>query len=68
LPREQIVVDTEAKYCYNRNKLASKVILSVVKIQQKEIPKVVDKGVERHYNRNKLASNVFVDVVEIQQK
>jgi hypothetical protein len=34
------------------------VILSVVKIQQKEIPKVVDKGVERHYNRNKLASNV----------
>jgi hypothetical protein len=33
------------------------VLLSVVKIQQKEIPKVVDKGVERHYNRNKLASN-----------
>jgi hypothetical protein len=44
------------------------VLLSVVKIQQKEIPKVVDKSVERHYNRNKSASNAFVDVVEIQQK
>jgi hypothetical protein len=25
---------------------------TVVEIQQKEISKVVDKGVERHYNRN----------------
>jgi hypothetical protein len=48
----QIVVDTEAKYCYNRNKLASKVLLSVVEIQQKKIPKVVDKGVARRYNRD----------------
>jgi len=32
--------------------LASKVLLSVVKIQQKDLPKVVDIGAERHYNRD----------------
>jgi hypothetical protein len=30
---------------------------SVVKIQQKRIPKVVDRGVERRYNTYKLAGN-----------
>jgi hypothetical protein len=30
---------------------------SVVKIQQKRIPKLVDKGAERHYNTYKLAGN-----------
>jgi hypothetical protein len=32
--------------------LASKVLLSVVKIQQKDLPKVVDSRAERHYNRD----------------
>jgi hypothetical protein len=35
---------------YNRDKLANKVIVSVVKIQQRKIPKVVDKDAERRYN------------------
>jgi hypothetical protein len=43
---------------YNRNKLASKVFDTVVKIQQKRYPKVVDKLAEMLYNRDKLASNV----------
>jgi len=43
---------------YNRNKLASKVFDTVVKIQQKRYPKVVDKLAEMLYNRDKLANNV----------
>ena len=37
---------------------------SVVKIQQRKIPKVVDKGAERHYNRDKLASKVLVKILK----
>ena len=48
----QIVLDKRYKYSYNRNKLASKVFKTVVKIQQKKIPKVVDSGTERCYNRD----------------
>jgi len=44
------MVDGIAERQYNRNKLANKVSDSVVEIQQKELQKVVDKGVERHYN------------------
>jgi hypothetical protein len=42
---------------YNRNKLASKVFDSVVKIQQKRYPKHVDRGTARCYNTYKLAGN-----------
>jgi hypothetical protein len=45
------VVDREITRTYNRDKLASKALLSVVKIQQKDLPKVVDSRAERHYNR-----------------
>jgi hypothetical protein len=51
-PHIDMVLDKRYKYSYNRNKLASKVSVTVVKIQQKRYPKHVDRGVERRYNRD----------------